>query len=249
MIYLLIFVFGLIMGSFYMVVGIRLPLKKSIIKPRSHCEKCNHYLKWYELIPVISFVLQKGKCNNCHQKISKFYPLCELLCGLLFLLNYIIFGFSFKFLTSILISSLMIIIFISDFKYYIILDSPILIASILYLILEFIFLDIKTTILSFCSGVTMFVIMILIMLLGNLIFKRESLGGGDIKLSFFIGMVLVPRLSLISLIFASFFALIYACIFLQIKKESEIPYGPFLMIGFYITFLLSPYLLMFLDSI
>ncbi len=248
MIYLLIFIFGLVLGSFYMVVGSRLPLKKSIAKPRSHCEICNHYLQWYELIPVFSYLWQKGRCRKCHNKISVYYPLCELLCGALFLISFIIFGFSFKFLTSLIIISLLIIVFVSDFKYFIILDSPILIATILYLILEFIFLDIKTTLLSICTGVTMFVIMILIMLLGNLLFKRESLGGGDIKLSFFIGIVLVPKLSLIALIFASVFALLYACIFMQIKKESEIPYGPFLMLGFYLVYVLSPYLLMLLDS-
>ena len=83
-IYLYLFIAGLVLGSFYTVVGLRGPLNKSIIKPRSHCENCNHQLSWYELIPVLSYIIQKGKCRCCNQKISIIYPLIEILCGFCF---------------------------------------------------------------------------------------------------------------------------------------------------------------------
>ena len=90
------FTFGVVLGSFYNVVGYRLPNGKSIIKPRSECPKCHKTLRWYELIPIISFLIQKGKCNNCKSKISLFYPIIELTTGLLFALDFYLFGFSYK---------------------------------------------------------------------------------------------------------------------------------------------------------
>ena len=133
MIYIYLFITGIILGSFYNVVGLRRPLNESIIKPRSHCPKCNHVLSWYELIPLVSYFIQKGKCRNCHKKIAKEYPLIELLTGLLFVLSYFIFGFSYNTLLMLIISSLLVIIFVSDFKYYVILDGPLLIFGSLIL--------------------------------------------------------------------------------------------------------------------
>ena len=89
-----IFIFGLILGSFYTVVGERLPEGKSIVTPPSHCPNCNHKLTPFELIPIISFFLQGGKCTSCKKKISWFYPIFESACGLLFLLAYLKFGFT-----------------------------------------------------------------------------------------------------------------------------------------------------------
>ena len=87
------FIFGTILGSFYNVVGYRLPRGESLIKPRSHCTNCNHVLTPIELIPILSFLIQGGKCKNCKQKISWFYTIFEFLTGLLFALSYIIFGY------------------------------------------------------------------------------------------------------------------------------------------------------------
>ena len=87
-----IFILGLLLGSFYNVVGIRLLKNESIISPRSHCRKCNHQLSWYENIPIISFVFLLGKCKKCKKPISFIYPAMELLTGILFLLSYLLFG-------------------------------------------------------------------------------------------------------------------------------------------------------------
>ena len=236
------------MGSFFTVVGERLPDNKSIIKPASHCPNCLHKLKWYELIPVFSYLFLKGKCRNCQKKIPMLYPIMEILCGILYLINFIVYGFNFEFFSLILISSLLIIIFVSDLKYNIILDSPLIISSILFIILEFIYFDYKKVLLSICFGVTIFTILFLIKLLGDFLFKRESLGGGDIKLGFVMGLFLTPRVSLICLVVASILALIFVFINKH-PKEKELAYGPFLMIAFYICFIFKDNILYFLDYI
>ncbi len=247
MIYLFIFIVGSIFGSFYTLVGERIPNKKSIIKPASHCPNCLKKLKWYELFPIFSYIFLRGKCRNCKSKIPVMYFLMELSCSFLFLISYIIFGFSFEFFTCLVISSLLVIIFVSDFKYNIILDSPLIISSILYIILEFIYKDFKTVVLSCCFGITMFTILFLIKLLGDLFFKKESLGGGDIKLGFVMGLILTPRVALIALIFASLLALVYA-LFTKAKKEQQIPYGPFLSVAFYISFIFKDIILNILNT-
>ena len=83
-----LFIIGTIFGSFYNVVGYRIPKGESIVYPPSHCTNCNHKLTFFELIPVLSYIFQKGKCKHCHQKISLFYPIFETLTGVLFVLSY-----------------------------------------------------------------------------------------------------------------------------------------------------------------
>lgn len=246
-IYLYLFIAGLVLGSFYTVVGLRGPLNKSIIKPRSHCENCNHQLSWYELIPVLSYIIQKGKCRSCNQKISIIYPLIELLCGFLFCLSYYIYGFAYQTLIMLVLSSLLIIIFVSDFKYYIILDSPLIISSALIFLIKLIFSGYRQALISLLCGLTMFLVMYLIKLLGDKIFQRESLGGGDIKLSFVIGLTLNIRLAFISIVLASFIALPYALYLMKKDGNKEMPFGPFLVSGLLVTFLLSNYIINFLN--
>ncbi len=242
MIYVCLFIMGTIFASFYTVVGMRLPNGKSIISPRSHCESCNRILKWYELIPIISFFITSGRCRACNAKISLIYPLIELLGGILFVLSYLIFGFTYNTLIMLIISSLLIIIFVSDFKYFVILDSPLLISSILIFIIRYLDLGLKNTLIYVLCGFSMFVTMYLIKLLGDRLFKRESLGGGDIKLSFVMGLVLGFRLGIFSLIIASFLALPYAFYLIYSKKaDNEMPFGPFLISALLIVFMFISY--------
>ena len=131
----------------------------------------------------------------------------------------------------------MMLIFISDFSYYIILDSPLIIASILLFILKFIFLGYKDALISIVSGILLFLVMYLIKIIGDKLFKRESLGGGDIKLAFVIGYALGFRLSLIAIILSSFLALPYSVASLKLQKNNEVPFGPFLVSSLFIVFL------------
>ena len=109
-----IFIIGCIFGSFFNVVGYRVPNELSIVRPGSFCPKCKHSLRWYELIPIFSFLIQKGKCRDCKEKISIIYPVVELTTGILFVSSYLIFGFSNQFLVALLVSSFTMIVIVSD---------------------------------------------------------------------------------------------------------------------------------------
>lgn len=225
------------MGSFYNVLATRLPIGKSIIKPGSHCESCNHKLKWYENIPLISYIIQKGKCKNCGTQISFDVFLSELATGVLFLFSYLYFGISYNFFIMLILSSLCVIIFVSDFKYMIILDSPLIVSGVLVIILKTIYYGYKTIIPTLISGIITFFVMLLVGFIGKKMYKRDALGGGDIKLSFVIGMILGVQVAMVSLIFSTFLALPYALATIVLKKDSEVPFGPFIVASLFIVFL------------
>lgn len=225
---IIFFIFGLVFGSFYTVVGFRLPNNESIIKPRSHCSNCKKVLKWYELIPVLSYIFQLGKCRNCKKHISIKYLLYELLTGICFSLAYIVFGLSIKIIIPLTLISLLIIVIISDMEYMIIPDEIIIFGSIL-LIIEILFINgINGFITSIINAIMFFGVMYLIKIIGDFVFKKESLGGGDIKLMFMIGLIFNIKTIIVIIFLASFIALPYAIIVMFTKKEAMVAYGPFL---------------------
>ena len=184
---IMFFIFGTIFGSFYNVVGDRLPEGKSIIKPSSHCPKCGHKLTPLELVPIFSYLLQKGKCKNCSSKIPMMHPLFEFASGLLFMFAYISFGLTPNLLIALTFISILLIIFISDIEYMIIPDE-VLIVGLILLALEKLFVyGIENVLFSLLNGLISFIIMYLLKLLGDFLFKKESMGGGDIKLLFVFG--------------------------------------------------------------
>jgi len=235
---IIVFIFGLLLGSFYNVVGLRLPNGESIVFPGSHCPSCNHKLSWYENIPVFSYLFLDGKCKSCHKPISIMYPLIELFTGSLFLISYSIFGISENFFIGVILSSLVAIIFVSDSKYMIILDSPLVISSILILVVRFIYHDHDISVVGhyLLGGIVTFGIMYLLMLFGNFLFKKETMGGGDIKLSFVSGIALGPVLGIFYIVLGAFLALPYALYITIRKKENMLPFGPFLAISMLIIF-------------
>ncbi len=162
-----------------------------------------------------------------------------VLNAVVLLISYYNFGFGYEFFTSLIVSSLVIIIFITDFKYLIILDSPLVIATIFMFILKAYYFDFKTAGLSLLSGLALFIFMLLIGFLGKKIFKREALGGGDVKLAFVIGTILGLRLGLIAIIFSSLLALPYALGVIMLSKNKEVPYGPFLAGSLALVFIFS----------
>lgn len=233
----LIFIIGLIFGSFYLVVATRLSNNESIVKPASHCTYCQHKLNWYELIPILSYVIQKGKCRHCQHKISILYPLVEIITAIVFLISYLLYGISYEMFAFMIIASLAIIIFITDFKDLIILDQPLVVSIILILVLKLIYFGLHPFLKSLLSGIFIFALLYLIKIWGDFAFKKESLGGGDIKLGIFIGVVLGIKLSLVAIVIASFTALPYASIYMIKKKDKEIPFGPFLILGVLLAFI------------
>lgn len=230
------FLLGSILGSFYNVLGLRVVKHESIIKPRSHCEKCGHVLKWYEMIPILSFIFLKGKCRNCKTKLSWLYLFSEVFSGLLFAISYYSFGFSYILLIALIISSLLIIVTVSDLTYMIIPDRFIVISSILILIIKLIGFGPKELLNTILSGIISFGVMYLIMRFGSFMFKKEAMGGADVKLMFVVGICTEPLLSLIVMVVASVIALPISLVLLVKEKEHAIPFGPFILIGLLVVF-------------
>lgn len=233
---IILFVIGSSLASFYCVVATRLPEGLSIIKPSSHCLNCHQKLKWYELIPILSYIFLKGRCRYCHSKIPLYEFITEISTGILFSLAYLYFNFSYSFYIALLLISLMVLIFVSDFKYMIILDSPLIISSLLIFCLKWIYFDLTTALLSIVDGLLLFLIMLAIGFFGKKVFKREALGGGDVKLSFVIGLTVGLQYGLMVLVLSTFLALPYAVFSLLTNSSHEVPYGPFLISALCIVF-------------
>ena len=229
--YLVVFtIIGMVMGSFYQVIGERLPKGESLVKPKySYCPNCKKRLKWYELIPVFSYIIQLGKCRTCKKEISPMYPFVEIVTGALFAVSYYSFGISYELLISLTLVSFFSIVIVSDLTYMIIPDEVTLITALIIIVVNFLNLGIKDGFIQLGYGLITFGFMYLIMLFGNFLFKKESLGGADVKLMVLSGLVLHPVLAVLVIFIASCIALPISLVILLTDKEHMIPFGPFLV--------------------
>ncbi len=249
---IIIFIIGICFGSFFNVIGYRLPNNKSIIFPPSSCPNCNNKLSKLELIPIFSYIFQKGRCKHCKNKISVLYPIFEFLTGVLFVICYLsfkdIFPEALNIIYGLLFVSSMIIIMISDIRYMIIPDEVIIFFSITLVVLKLFILYKLENIYSIIDlgyelifilkdGIIMFIIMYLVRLLGNVIFKQESMGGGDIKMMTYVSLLLGYKLSIVIIFLASFLALPISIINVYKKNEHMLPFGPYLAVSSLILFL------------
>lgn len=225
---IMFFIIGTIMGSFFHVVATRLSNDESIIYPNSHCPRCNHYLKWYENIPVISYLLLKGKCRKCNSKIPISYLIVELITGLLFSVCYNSFGLTLQLIISLIFVSSLIIVIISDIEYMIILDEVLIVSTLIIALIYIFGFGLKEAAYHIYAGIGAFLAMYTIKIIGDKAFKKESLGGGDIKLMFLFGLVLGFPMSICTIFLATFIAFPIALIILFSSKENVIPFGPFL---------------------
>lgn len=228
LIFIFVFIYGLIFGSFFNVVGLRVPMKESIIKPRSHCPKCNHTLGPLELIPVVSYLIQGGKCRRCKAPVSPLYPVMELITGLLFVAAPLIIGWSYELLIAWTLISLLVIIFISDFKYMLIPDKILLVFIGIFLV-ERIFLPLSPWWDSAAGAAVGFTLLLLIAII-----SKGGMGGGDIKLFALIGFVLGVKLVLLSFFLATLFGALFGLIGMllgKVKKGKPMPFGPYIALG------------------
>ena len=234
---ILIFILGTIIGSFLNVCIYRIPREESIVFPSSHCTSCGTPLRWYNLIPVLSYIFQRGKCSYCGEKISLQYPTVELLNGFIYLLLYYSFGLSIDFIFYSIIFSILLVISFIDFKFQIIPDSLnifILIFAIIYKLLQFILYGISPNILNSILGLLISGGLFLLIA----IISKGGMGGGDIKLIGVLGFILGIKFSLLN-IFLSFILGAIISIFLLLFKikgrKDPIPFGPFICIAFMIV--------------
>jgi leader peptidase (prepilin peptidase)/N-methyltransferase len=236
---ILIFVLGLIVGSFSNVCIYRIPRNESVIYPASHCPKCLTKIKPVDNIPLLSYILLKGRCRNCESKISIQYPVVEFLTGLIYLIIYLIYGLSIQSLVYIILSSALIIIAFIDLQEQIIPDIISLPGIVVGLILSFI-VPYMSFINSALGALVGGGIILIIAWVGSIIFKKEAMGGGDVKLAAMIGAFLGWRYTIISLFLGFFLGALTGIILIiaKIKKrEDAIPFGPFIVLGSIITLL------------
>lgn len=223
---MIMFIFGTIMGSFYNVIGYRLPNGMSLMTPGSHCPNCKHELGFFDLFPILSWIIMGGKCRYCKNKIPAFYPIFEFLTGLLFVIAYLVFGMTTELFVAVTFSSILLIVILSDSKYMIIPDELILFGIVSLFMERIVFgADIVDVLMD--GGIT-FLIILFIKIMGDKIFKKESLGGGDVKLLPIFGLVLGWEMAAFSIFVASFLALPISLIILYKNKTNVIPFGPFL---------------------
>lgn len=254
--YFFVFAYGCVIGSFLNVVIDRIPKRESVIKGRSHCDHCNHKLKWYDLIPIASYLALNGKCRNCEKAISFSYPIVELITGLSFLVvvllilkqNYF-YLLDIRYFITIdyflyIISSLIVIFFI-DLKYGIIPFTIVLYAvasCILWYVLLPIFNFSPAEISIFdlsnynylnylLSGVGVFLFFLIIFLVS----KGRGMGFGDVVFVFLMGFILgFPRIILglyITFLTGAFVSLLLILIGKKKFKGGTVPFGPFLVFG------------------
>ncbi|MHC2994420.1 MAG: prepilin peptidase [Candidatus Atribacteria bacterium] len=236
---ILIFILGLIVGSFSNVCIYRIPINESIIYPASHCPKCRSSIKPIDNIPLLSYILLKGRCRNCGSRIPIQYPVVEFLTGIIYILMFLIYGLTLQSLIYIILASAVIIIAFIDLNEQIVPDIISLPGIGAGLILSFFvpYISFINSVLGVLVGGG---IILIIGLVGSVIFKKEAIGGGDVKLAAMIGAFLGWRYIIISL-FLGFFLGALAGILLVLSKiksrEDMIPFGPFIALGSIITIL------------
>ncbi len=233
-IYSIIFLLGISVGSFANVCIYRIPQKQSIISPPSHCPTCGVTIKKYDLIPVLSYMILKGKCRNCGERFSPQYAIIEAIFGLVFMLVYWQHGYTIMFLIYALLASLVMVIAVIDIKTMEVPDELIIFGLIVGVPIASYQIIIQNNtiishILGFVVGGGLFLLIAVI---------TNAMGGGDIKLMAVIGLwVGLPKVLLITLL--SFVVGAVISIFLLVFKikgrKDFIPFVPFIMIASLLT--------------
>lgn len=228
---ILMFILGILLTSFYQLAADRLP-KNETLMGRSHCDHCKTQLKWIDILPILGYIVNRGKSRCCHKKISICYPLFELLGGLIFAFTYLYAGFSFELLVILVLYSVLFIESLSDMKYTIVIDRVWMVGAIVLIAIRII----QGTWLTYLlSSSILFVSLFLIAYLASKIYHKEALGGGDVKLFVFIGWVLTITQGFLSLFIASILGLIYGIIKLK-KKSQAFALVPFIALGVVISY-------------
>ncbi len=234
MIIFLIFIIGLFFGSFLGVISDRLPLGKGIVTGRSKCDFCKKELGVLDLIPLFSFAFLKGKCRYCHRKLPLFYPAIEFVTALLFAYTayFLNFNLGAQFFFYLFIISIFTIVFFADLKHGIIPDVVILTGAavtLLYLLFT------GKVIIFLLSAFSAFFFFVFVSAIFYFLTKKIGLGGGDIKLSFLLGLVLGPVGTAVSLYVAFLTGALMSIILILWRKKKfqtdSLPFGPFLIIG------------------
>lgn len=236
-IFIVVFLYGLVIGSFLNVCIYRIPKKENIAVSRSHCMSCGGQLKWYDLVPLFSYLFLRGRCRYCKAKISIQYPLVESLNGLGYVLIFYVNGIN---ITSILFSlcfSALIVIGVIDFRTY---EIPL--AMNIYIGI----LGMVRLILTLCDVIDGSIIELLLgfvsvggfLELLRLFTKGRAMGGGDVKLMSAAGLLIGVKEIVLALILGCILGSVIHIARMKIQKaEHRLAFGPYLAAGIFISML------------
>ncbi|MFH2137886.1 MAG: prepilin peptidase [Candidatus Omnitrophota bacterium] len=252
-----VFIFGSIIGSFLNVCIYRMPRELSVNKPkRSFCPNCNKQIVWYDNIPFLSYLLLGGKCRFCKKHISFNYFFVEFLTAILLVFLYGFFGMSVKFFVYGVLSCALVVATFIDFDFQIIPDEITLGGLVIGIVLSIIFpvlhgaesriAALFQSVLGVLAGGGS---IYMIGKVGEMTFKKESMGGGDVKFLAMIGSILGWKMALLIFFIAPFFGAIVGII-MKLKKGAEvIPYGPYLSLATFLVILWGKEILKYLFPI
>ncbi|QXE21268.1 A24 family peptidase [Clostridium sp. 001] len=231
---IIVFVFGTIIGSFLNVCIYRIPMEESIVYPPSHCTNCGSRIKWYDLIPIVSYVILKGQCRNCGEKISARYPIIEFTTGLLYTMLYVKFGISIDIVKYIVFISILIVVGMIDLNttdIYFKTTVVGLISTFIFLVIYYYNgLPIKTYVYGGIVGGGLLALIILI--------TKGGMGWGDAEICTVCGLFLGLKLTFLMLFLSFIIGATAGVILILSGKKSRkdyIPFGPFIVLASIIT--------------
>ncbi|PJW15784.1 MULTISPECIES: A24 family peptidase [unclassified Geobacillus] len=226
--YCFVFLYSLLLASFFNVVGLRVPVGESIVRPRSHCPACGRTLSAGELIPVVSYVAQKGRCKGCGGRISPLYPLMELTTAALLTAAPMWVGWGGRLVVAWTLISLFAIIVVSDLRYMLIPDRVLLVFAGLFLMERLVipFLPWVDMLLGAAVG---FSLLWLIAVL-----SKGGMGGGDVKLFAVLGFVLGWKMVLLAFFLATLYGTVIGLVGMalgRVRRGKPMPFAPAIALG------------------
>lgn len=228
--YIVIFIFGITIGSFLNVCIYRIPLHQSIVTVSSHCMTCGRKLKWYDMIPVFSWLLLGGKCRNCKSKISRQYPVIESLNGILYVVICLVNGMDLLSLIYCLMTSALLTLSLIDWRTY---EIPLGINAFLFILgVAAVALD-RGNLLSHLAGMVCVSGFLGIL---YLISRGRAIGGGDIKLMFACGLILGWKLIILAFLLGCIIGSVIHLVRIRVQGEGHVlAMGPYLSAGIFLA--------------
>jgi leader peptidase (prepilin peptidase)/N-methyltransferase len=228
-------VLGLAVGSFLNVAVGRLPRGESLVRPRSRCPRCGAPIAWYDNIPVLSWLLLRGRCRGCRERISWTYPALEIATALVWLALALAYGPAWRTLQGGILFSLLIGIALIDARHYLIPDALSLGGLGAGLALSLLPGD-PTPLVSGVGAGLGFGVLFAVGVLGEWAFRKPAMGGGDMKMTAMVGAFLGPAGAMLTIFLG---AVAGTVVFgpISLKTKKDVPFGVFLALGAAITFL------------
>ncbi|HBC96631.1 MAG TPA: prepilin peptidase [Clostridium sp.] len=233
-----VFIFGTVIGSFLNVCIYRIPKGESVVYPSSHCTNCSTEIKWFDLVPIVSYIVLRGKCRYCGEKISAGYPIIEFATAFLYLMLYVKFGLSIEFARYAVFTGILIVVSVIDFNttdvYFSTIVTGIVFALAFILLYWHMGLEIKSFIYGGILSGLFFTIIIFV--------TRGGMGWGDMEICLFCGLFLGLKLSFAAIFLSFMLGSIVGLILILSGKKSKkdyIPFGPFISISSIIAIFLG----------